>query len=332
MNKIFIPPFIISVALLVGVYFWSGTIALFLTMILSVLEITLSFDNAVINAKILSKMSAKWQSRFLTWGMFIAVFGTRVLLPVLIVSTALWKSPVIISYLAVYNATEYGRLLASVRPAIATFGGSFLLMVSLKYFFDEVKDIHWIEVIEKKLSLLGKMEAIEIALVLSTLLFLGFLLPTLAAIILTSGSIGIILFVLVEGLANVFTKEVGRVASGGVALFLYLNVIDSAFSLDGVVGAFALTTSLIVIAVGLGIGALFVRTLTLQLVRQKTLDQLVYLEHGAHWAIFGLAVSMFIGLIIHVPEVIIGSIGIFFILASYFSSKRLLKATLLASK
>lgn len=325
MNKIFVLPFLVSAVALSAVYFWGGATALFLTIILCVLEITLSFDNAVINAKILSKMNAKWQKRFLTWGMLIAVFGTRIVLPVLIVSAALWKSPFIIGYLALYNAREYGHLLEQVRPVISAFGGSFLLMVSLKYFFDEAKEIHWVEVIEKQLVKLGKIEALEIALALIVLLCFAFVLPDIKASILIAGVVGIVLFVLVEGIANSFHRGIHTVASGGIALFLYLNVIDSAFSLDGVVGAFALTTSLLIIAVGLGIGALFVRTLTIHLVREKTLDTLIYLEHGAHWAIFGLACSMFIGLVIHVPEVIIGSTGLIFIFFSYLSSKKIPK-------
>lgn len=326
MNKIFIPPFVVSVVVLLAVYFWNGATALFLAIILCVLEVTLSFDNAVINAKILSRMSTIWQKRFLTWGILFSVFGTRVLLPVLIVSAALWISPFVIGYLAITNAGEYARLLEGVRPAISAFGGSFLLMVSLKYFFDEAKEVHWIEVIEKRLSRLGRIEALEIALALLVLLVFGFLLPDHTSAILIAGIIGIIIFVVVEGVSNTFSHGISKVASGGLALFLYLNVIDSAFSLDGVVGAFALTTSISIIAAGLGIGALFVRTLTLHLVREKTLDQLMYLEHGAHWAIFGLACSMFLGLMVHIPEVIIGSIGIIFIFFSYISSKKASKS------
>jgi hypothetical protein len=153
----------------------------------------------------------------------------------------------------------------------------------------------------------------------------GVLLPDKQVMILTAGIVGIVTFLLVEGAANLFSKGINQVASTGLALFIYLNVIDSAFSLDGVVGAFALTTSLLTIGVGLGIGALFVRTLTLHLVREKTLDTVVYLEHGAHWAIFGLAVSMFLGLVIHLPEVIIGSIGLIFIVFSYLSSRKVTK-------
>ena len=111
----------------------------------------------------------------------------------------------------------------------------------------------------------------------------------------------------------------------GLALFIYLNVLDSAFSLDGVVGAFAITTNLLIIIAGLGVGALFVRAATVYLVRSRTLEALPYLEHGAHWAILGLAGVMFASLFVHVPEPITGLIGLGFILASYVSSRRFMR-------
>lgn len=320
MKKIFIFPILVSVVTLFAVYLWGGTVAFFLAAILSILEVTLSFDNAVINAKILAKMSPVWQKRFLTWGILIAVFGTRLVLPLLIVSAALWLSPLLVAMLALNNPEQYAKLLESVRPAISAFGGAFLLMVSLKYFFDEAKDIHWIQVIERHLVKWGRVEAIEIALALLILLGFSFALPNSSLAILSAGIVGIILFVLIEGVAGSFSVESKNIAGSGFALFLYLNILDSAFSLDGVIGAFAITTKLVVIAAGLGIGALFVRTFTVYMVRQKTLESLIYLEHGAHWAILGLAISMFAGLVVHIPEVIIGCIGLLFIGFAYFSS------------
>lgn len=169
----------------------------------------------------------------------------------------------------------------------------------------------------------GGIEAIEIAIVLLVLLLCAFLLPAEAAAILIAGLIGAVLFIVIEGIAQSFQTETGAgVAVGGAALFAYLNVLDSAFSLDGVVGAFAITSNLPVIIAGLGIGALFVRAFTVALVRAKTLENLPYLEHGAHYAIFGLALSMLVGIFVHVPEVITGLIGFVFILFAYISSRR----------
>lgn len=321
MNRLFIFPSVIALVTLVVVYLWGGLQAFILAAILSVLEVTLSFDNAVVNAKVLKRMDEKWQRRFLTWGILIAVFGTRLVLPVIIVSIVVWLSPAAVLALVVNDPEQYAHLLEQVHPAIGSFGGAFLLMVALKYFFDKAKDVHWIEIIERRMSKWGSIEAVEIALALGTLLALSFI-STAPATILAAGIVGIILFIVIEGLANSLGSDSSAVAGTGLSLFLYLNVLDSAFSLDGVIGAFALTVQLPIIVAGLGIGAYFVRTMTVYLVRNKTLENLVYLEHGAHWAILGLALCMLVGLIIHVPEIVIGSIGLFFVLLAYVSSRR----------
>ena len=195
-------------------------------------------------------------------------------------------------------------------------------MVSLKYFFNERKTIHWIDVIEKHMSRWGGIEAIELALTLLVLLACAFIVPHEAATILTAGIIGVVLFIIIEGLAQSFEMAGTSATTAGAALFVYLNILDAAFSLDGVVGAFAITSSLPVIIAGLGIGAIFVRSFTVALVRAKTLDTLIYLEHGAHWAIFGLALAMLITIFVHVPEVITGLIGLVFVAFAYLSSRR----------
>lgn len=319
-SGVFLWPVIISLCALFSVGYLSGIEALVLVSILSILEITLSFDNAVVNAKVLEKMSPKWQRRFLTWGIAIAVFGTRFVLPILIVSIAVWASPWMIATLAVADPAAYGHLLESVHGSITAFGGVFLMMVSLKYFFNIAKDTHWIEVLEKRFSRWGNIEAIEIVFTLLTLLAISYVSEYDQAKLLVAGLVGLILFIVMQGLAGSLANGQKAVAASGLTLFLYLNVLDSAFSLDGVVGAFALTTDLFIIVVGLGIGAFFVRSITLHLVQQKTLARLVYLEHGAHWAILGLSIAMFANLVIHIPEMIIGLIGLVFVVFSYWSS------------
>ena len=313
---------IISVVAFALVGFYAGLTALILVIILSILEVTLSFDNAVVNAKILERMTPIWQKRFLTWGILLAVFGTRFLLPILIVSVAVWASPWFITQLAFNEPEAYGKLLESVHGSITAFGGIFLLMVSLKYFFNKAKEIHWIEQVERHLVKWGRIEAIEIAIALILLCIMSYFTAFDQSAVLIAGIVGLILFIIMEGVSGSLSVESSTVATGGLALFLYLNVLDSAFSLDGVIGAFALTSNLIIIVVGLGIGALFVRTLTIYFVEQKTLTELIYLEHGAHWAIFGLSIAMLANLVVHVPEVVIGLIGLCFVLLSYYSSRK----------
>lgn len=304
-----------------AMYLYGGWAALFTTMLLALLEVTLSFDNAVVNAKVLKKMSAVWQGRFLTWGILIAVFGTRFVLPIVIVSVVVWASPWAITQMAIFDPVHYGELLHEAGYAIHAFGAAFLIMVALKYFLDAEKDVHWIRVLEEHLTLWGRIEAIEIVIALAIIAGLSFLVPAAAAsTVLVGGIVGVVLFIVMQGVTSAFSVEAKGVEHVSVAFFVYLEVLDAAFSLDGVIGAFALTSSIPIIAVGLGVGAFFVRSLTVYMVRERTLDTLTFLEHGAHWAIFGLAVSMFAALLFEVPELVTGTIGIAFVLAAYWSS------------
>ncbi len=324
--RLFLFPMLVSVLACAALFLWGGLHALFLVVILAVLETTLSFDNAVVNAKVLERMDAAWQRRFLTWGILFAVFGTRFVLPILIVAAAAGLSPILVAMLAFTDPAAYAHHLEDAHVAIAAFGSAFLMLVSLKYFFNDTKTVHWIGSVERYLSRWGGIEAIEIALVLTVLLACAYLLPAAAGTLLFAGLVGVVLFVVIEGVAQSFAVGGSMsTASSGLALFIYLNVLDSAFSLDGVVGAFAVTTSLPIIIAGLGIGALFVRTFTIALVRAKTLTTLRYLEHGAHWAILGLALAMLVGIFVRVPEVVTGLVGLVFILFSYWSSRREMK-------
>jgi uncharacterized protein len=313
-------PIFISILSFIGVWYGLGFSAFILVVILSILEVTLSFDNAVVNARVLKRMSPLWQKRFLTWGILLAVFGTRFVLPILIVSVAVFVSPIYITKLVFTDPVAYGELLAGVHGSITAFGGIFLLMVSLKYFFDKAKSVHWIKSIERHLVRWGHIEAIEIAFALILLTAMSFITEYDQATILVSGLVGLVLFIIMEGVAGSLSLESSDVATAGATLFIYLNILDSAFSLDGVIGAFALTNNLIIIMIGLGIGAYFVRSITLYFVKQNTLAELVYLEHGAHWAILGLAVAMLANLIVHVPEVVTGLIGLCFVILAYYSS------------
>jgi hypothetical protein len=112
-------------------------------------------------------------------------------------------------------------------------------------------------------------------------------------------------------------QVVGRAA---FFLFLYLEVLDASFSFDGVIGAFAITSDPILIAIGLGIGAMFIRSLTVFLVRKGTLAEYEYLEHGALWAIGALAIILLLTIEYEVPDVVTGLIGVAFIGAAFASS------------
>jgi hypothetical protein len=319
--RIFIAPVLVSLAVLAGIGLWGGGEMLLLAAALAALEISLSFDNAVLNAKVLGRMSALWQRRFLTWGMLVAVFGVRFVLPVLIVAAAALASPVRVVMLALKDPAAYAALLAHSEGAIHAFGGVFLLMVALRFFFDEEKEVHWIRRIERRLARLGRFSWLETAIALCAVAVLA--LVAQGIVIFAAGMVAVLLYLAIER----FVKTLGSMetAAAGLSLFVYLNVLDAAFSLDGVVGAFALTTQIPVILAGLGIGAYFVRSFTVHLTRRRTIETFRYLEHGAHWAIFSLALCLFAALFMRVPEAVPGAIGLVFAALSYLSSRRELR-------
>lgn len=298
----------------------------FITAVLAVLEISLSFDNAVVNATVLKKMTPLWQHRFLTWGMLIAVFGMRLVFPLLIVGVVAHLNPWEAIMLAATRPEEYAKIMLSAHTSVAAFGGAFLLMVALKYFFDVGKDVHWIRVVEAPLVRLGRAEAIDLGISMLIIWLISRGLPTdQAREFLVAGIMGLVTFITVDAVGAFLKAPEGAIqdahrASAG--MFLYLEVLDASFSFDGVVGAFAITNNLFIIAIGLGIGAMFVRSLTIMLVDRGTLAEFRYLEHGAFYAIGALATIMFLNTFTHISEVITGMIGAGFIALSLWSSIR----------
>ncbi|MGZ8137525.1 MAG: DUF475 domain-containing protein, partial [Methylococcaceae bacterium] len=294
-----------------------------------ILEVSLSFDNAVVNASVLKRMDERWQQYFLTWGILIAVFGMRLIFPIAIVSAATDIGFLGVADMALTDPDTYSKHLEESHVQIAAFGGMFLLMVFFSFIFDEGRELHWLGKIEEKMASFGKLESIEIILALGLLLITHYWLPEAIHLeVLVAGISGVILFVIVDSLDALFEdKEEGeQLANGikkaGIASFLYLEVLDASFSFDGVIGAFAITKDVVIIMLGLAIGAMFVRSLTVYLVRQGTLDEYVFLEHGAHYAIGVLAGIMLISMTHHIPEVVTGLVGAILIGLSVFSSIR----------
>ncbi len=319
--------FIVTAICLAIALYWGGIIGAFIAIILGVLEVSLSFDNAVVNASILKRMDERWQRYFLTWGILIAVFGMRLLFPIAIVSAATGIGFLGVTDMALHDPDTYSRHLSASHVQIAAFGGMFLLMVFFSFIFNENKELHWLGYIEEKMSSFGKLEAIEIILALGLLLIMHNWLPEAIHFeALVAGIYGVMLFVIVDSLGALFEdEEEGEEVSeaikkGSVMSFLYLEVLDASFSFDGVIGAFAITKDVVIIMLGLAIGAMFVRSLTVYLVRKGTLDEYVFLEHGAHYAIGSLAAIMLISMVHHISEVITGLVGAVLIGLSVFSS------------
>ncbi|AZB63119.1 DUF475 domain-containing protein [Cereibacter sphaeroides] len=298
----------------------------FICCVLAVLEISLSFDNAIVNANKLKTMTPEWQHRFLTWGIIIAVFGMRIIFPLLIVVIAAHLGPWEALKLAATQPAEYSRIMHEAHTPIAAFGGTFLMMVGLTYFFDQEKDIHWVRWIEEQASRYSSIRGVEVAVVLCAVLGFSRLLEGAEQqVFINSALYGLLTFLLVEVLGGFLDhrqEALDAAAKGGFGAFLYLEVLDASFSFDGVIGAFALSQNLFVIAIGLGIGAMYVRSMTIMLVERGTLAQYRYLEHGAFYAILILSVIMYVQTLTHIPEVITGLGGAGLIGISLWSSIR----------
>lgn len=312
MFNLFRVPIILTVIALALTLVFGGVTAAITVAILGLLEISFSFDNAIVNAKILGKMNAYWQRIFLTVGVLIAVFGMRLIFPLIIVSLAAHISPLGALSLALTNPGAYAAHISAAHPAIAAFGGMFLLMLFLDWLIEE-KEVFWLQW-ESYLYKMGKIENISviIALVLLTLIAPSVVIP---------GMLGIVTYLAVNSIEIFFNEDsVAKVAKAGLATFLYLEVLDASFSFDGVVGAFAITNNILFIALGLGIGAMFIRGLTVYLTNKGTLSEYRYLEHGAHWAIGVLSILLLLTVRYDLSDIMIGGTGIILIAMSLYDS------------
>lgn len=336
--KHFIWSFLVSAVCLAAAGWWgfenggtTGMLTAFgIASILAIMEVSLSFDNAVVNASVLKNWNKFWQDLFLGLGIIIAVFGMRLVFPLVIVAVAADMGVAEVWTLALNEPKAFSTHLTNHHSEVAAFGGMFLLLVFLNFLLDDEKEMHWLGHIEEKLSSLGKVSSIAVMISLATLMgAMSLVEEDKKLIVLMAGLWGVLIYVGVDMLSSLLEKSqedgsnVGDlVKRGGIGGFLYLEVLDASFSFDGVIGAFAITNDVVIIMLGLAIGAMFVRSMTVFLVRKGTLDEFVYLEHGAHYAIGILALIMLASMKFHVPELFTGLIGVAFIGASLWSSVR----------
>jgi hypothetical protein len=300
--------------------------ALFVVSILAVMEVSLSFDNAVVNASVLRTWDPFWQKLFLTVGIIIAVFGMRLVFPILIVSIATGLGLLDVMTMALNTPEEYSRHLTANHAQVAAFGGSFLLLVFLNFLFDQEKDLHWLGWIEEKLGKHGN-EGLSTLVAMLAVFGCMTLVPEVQKLsVLMAGIGGIAVYLAVSFLSGLLEAEehdpvIGTaIKRGSIGGFLYLEVLDASFSFDGVIGAFAITSDVVIIMLGLAIGAMFVRSMTVFLVHKGTLEEFVYLEHGAHYAIGILALIMLASVKFHISEWFTGLSGVAFICLSLWSS------------
>lgn len=324
----------VAIALIIFAGIETGLKGLLVVLALAALEVSLSFDNAVVNAKILKRMSAAWRRAFLTIGIIIAVFGVRIILPIFLVSVAVGTSFKEVVDLALHHPDEYGHKLHDAHPMIAAFGGIFLLMIFLDYFFESRKT-KWIKPVERNLEKGGNWRFASSLIAVGLLALASQVAPADdQKTVITAGAVGLITYLVIHTIDNLMQRSgveknlqsaTAATFKAGLIGFIYLEVIDASFSLDGVIGAFAITDQILLIAIGLGIGALYVRTITVHMLQRGVLDQYRYIEHGAHYAIGILAVIMLTSLKFEVPEVVTGLTGLTVIIISVIHSYKVNK-------
>lgn len=292
---------------------------------LIVFEVISSIDNAIVNAHVLKTMSEKWRKIFLFWGIITAVFIVRGLLPVLIV----WLSVPELHFSGVISSVfhpvpEVAELIDARKGIILMGAGVFLLLVYLHWLFLEDKDPYFVpdKLIKPKH---GVWFFAFCAIILVLLLYFA----RASSMLMLSAAIGNAVFFIMYGFREQAAKqeailESGESHLGDFSKLMYLEVLDTSFSFDGVVGAFAFTTSILLIFIGNGIGALVVRELTL-----KGIDQVSKYK----WLKNGAMTSMgFLGAFIilksfgfHIPEYLPTFTTLGFVGLTFWKSRQLLK-------
>lgn len=327
--KYYASSYIFAVIALVLGYFIGGWTGVGIVAILGVLETSLSFDNAVVNASILKHWDEVWRRRFLTWGIWIAVFGMRLVFPLVIVAVATGKGPIDALMLAVNQPAEYEVIIKSVYHEISAFGGVFLLMVFLDFFLQAEKEHHWIPVIEPMMSKLGRLGMTAGAALVVLLIVTTYMPAAQKLEFLVAGGWGLVTYIIAQSVGTLAGgDDLGdKVIKQGAGGFLYIELLDASFSFDGVIAAFALTNNIFIMMIGLAVGAFFVRSMTIHLVELGTLSRYRFLEHGAFWAIGILATIMFMHAVgVHVHEVVTGLLGATVIGLAMWHSVRLNRA------
>lgn len=332
-------------------FLYMGILGIVQGTTLTILELSLSFDNAVVNALILVNMPPLWRKRFLTWGMVVAVFGVRLIFPILIVFATTDLTFVESFSLAINNPAEYEKVIMASHHIVMAFGGIFLLMIFLSFLFNENKDVHWIASIEEYASRWASIGDLKILIAILTIAIIGFYAPSQILIgdVLTKIDkselilpmiYGILLYLSIEFLRGILEDDgekhdsndseterekiehvaSSKLAKGGFASFIYLELIDMSFSFDGVLGAFAVSQNIVIIMLGLGAGAFAVRNLTILMVDRGTVAEYRYLEHGAMWSIGLLAISMIVQIFVHLPHGLIIAFAIIPIAIAFIQS------------
>jgi len=269
---------------------------------LAVFESITSIDNAIINAEVLATMQARARRWFLTWGIAIAVFGVRGLLPWLIV----WVMASGLNPWQAFTATftddpAAQKAIQDSAPILLMGGGVFFIFLFCNWLFQE----------PKKFGLPGedffaRQGAWFYAVVSVALLLIVWFALKKDPMLGFGAVVGSTAFFITHGFKRYAEAQEERMlhdqtSMSDIAKILYLEVIDATFSVDGVVGAFAFTLSVPLILIGNGIGAIVVRQLTIY--NLERIKRYIYLKNGAMYSVLVLGFVMLAHAYgIHVPE------------------------------
>jgi hypothetical protein len=269
---------------------------------LSLFEVINSVDNAIINSEVLSTMSAKSRRWFLSWGILIAVFVVRGLLPITIV----WSSNPTLSFLDVLDAafTSNPEIIKAVEesaPVLLVGGAMFLIFLFFYWLFLEPK--HYGLRGEAAIQKHGVWFYATVSVILASAVWFTLRVNPMMAFGAVVGSTG---FFITHGFKENAAQMERRMMTGAtrmsdISKLLYLEVIDTTFSIDGVLGAFAFTLAVPLIIIGNGIGAIVVRQLTVKNI--ENVKKYRYLKNGAMYSIFALGLVMILeSFRVHVPS------------------------------
>ncbi len=291
--------------------------ALIVVVGLIVFEVVSSVDNAIVNAHILKTMSQRWRKIFLFWGILTAVFVVRGLLPLIVV----WLSVPEIGFMGalrsvVTSSPEVGRLLEERKGIILIGAGVFLLLIYLHWLFLEKKEPYFFPDRLVKPNH-GVWFFGFAALVLVLLLYLA----RNSYLLMLSAAMGNAIFFIMYGFREQAAKQEEMVHGRSTDLsdfskLMYLEILDASFSFDGVMGAFAFTTSVPLIFLGNGVGAMVVRQLTVRGIDR--VSRYRWLKNGAMTSIGILGTFMILRSFgIHIPEYVptittVGLVGLTF--------------------
>ncbi len=258
---------------------------------LSVFELIISVDNAIINAQVLGTMSAKARRWFLIWGVLIAIFLVRGLLPWLII----WMSNPSLGPIQAFTASfssdpEIARVIEESAPILLIGGGIFLIFLFFHWLFLETK--HYGIIGEEFIYKQGVWFFAVVSVLLAVIVWLAIKINPLMAFGAVVGSTA---FFITHGFKENAEHAEKRMIEGSekmsdLSKLFYLEVIDATFSIDGILGAFAFTFSIPIILIGNGIGALAVRQLTISNI--ENVKKYRYLKNGAMYSIFALGIVM----------------------------------------